>query len=163
MSAADIPTIVKHMALAIYDSGWGGASPKTPTGGQTTKIMQCLDAARWRLVEYGFLRHGSQHGPPSNITLTPKGKKRDYQHKRESDAKAKNGRFDKLYELIDTEVENPITDTETKDSDVVLGSRESAYKAKQQERRADVAAKVPPPRSSNKIKKARVRRARRRW
>lgn len=165
MSAENIPTIVKHVALAIYASGWVGPDVKNPGSGQTAAFTHCLEAARWRLVQYGYLRAGSQHGPPSNIKLTAKGQKRDKEHRRESDFKIKEEKFRKLYELIDTEVENPVGDREESDADpkVSDASYEEKYKAEQQARRADVAAKQPPPRSSNKIKKARTRRVRRRW
>lgn len=162
MSAADIPTLVKHMALAIYEDGYGD-------GSKDQKIWHCLDAARWRLVEYGFLRSGSQHGQVSNIVLTAKGRVRDRQHKNESAFARKELKFNKLYDLIDTEADNPVTDREETDSGVatpVTEDRQAVYREKMKARRADHDATTPSPqpkRKSNTIKKARTRRVRRKW
>lgn len=94
MADFDLPTLVKHTALAIYREGglhyqW------------REKFRRALDIARSRLVEYGYLREGSQEGPVENIVLTAKGMRQDQLHRREHASHRKNRDFDRYYQHIE--------------------------------------------------------------
>lgn len=162
MAAQDIPYLVRHCALAIYQSGYGN-------GSKEQRFWHSLDVARWRLVEYGYLRKGSQYGPPKNIVLTAHGKSRETWHMREQGGAAKNRQFKYLYGLIETAVENLPMDKKTRN--LTAAKARENYLAEKQETKAVAASKTPPPqRVANKTKKAktgkprraRTRRARRR-
>lgn len=154
--------MVRHCAIAIYASGYGN-------GSKEQRFWHCLDVARWRLVEYGYLRKGSQYGPPSNIVLTADGKSRETWHMREQGGAAKNRQFKYLYGLIETEVESLPMDR--KPRNLKAAKARELYLAEKQAKKAKAAAQTPPPkRVANKTKKAktgkprraRTRRARRR-
>lgn len=159
MPADDVPVLVKHMAVAIYRSGWG-------TGGKEQRFYHSLVAARTRLVEYGHLRKGSQYGPPVNIKLTGKGRKANREHLHESDAGPKNKLFNMLYGLIEAGVEEEVGEAseDPASPDASKGNSQDAYKAYMQIRKAKAAAATPGPprRKTAKAKKARTRRVRRR-
>ena len=162
MAAQDIPYLVRHCAIAIYESGYA-------SGSKEQRFWWSLDVARWRLVEYGYLRKGSQYVPPSNIKMTAHGKSRETWHMREQGGAQKNRKFKYLYALIETAVENLPMDKKSRNL-TATKAREN-YLAEKQAKKADAAAKTPPPqRVANKTKKAktgkprraRTRRARRR-
>lgn len=94
MADFQIPILVKHVTLAIYREGGLHASWRE-------KFRKSLDIARARLVEYGFLRNGSEEGPVENIVLTAKGLRQDHQHRREHDMARKNRDFDRYYRHIE--------------------------------------------------------------
>lgn len=94
MADFDIPTLVKHTALAIYREGGLHAAWRA-------KLRSAVDIARARLTEYGFLTEGSQHGPVENIVLTAKGQRQDREHRREHDGHRKSRDFDRLYAHIE--------------------------------------------------------------
>lgn len=93
MAEADIPVLVKHMALAIYESG-------DIPGPKLQVIQRSLLIARHRLVQYGFLLPGSEVGGTENIRMTGKGLQRNAVHIRELGSKGTTKRWDQLYELI---------------------------------------------------------------
>lgn len=144
--------MVRHCALAIYESGYG-------TGSKEQRFWHSLDVARWRLVEYGYLRKGSQYGPPSNITLTGHGKSRETWHMRETGGSRKNRKFKYLYALIETAVENLPMDK--KNRNLAAAKARENYLAEKQVKKAEAASKTPPPRRvANKTKKAKTGKAR---
>lgn len=154
--------MVRHCALAIYESGYG-------SGSKEQRFWHSLDVARWRLVEYGYLRKGSQYGPPANIILTGHGKSREAWHRRETGGSRKNQKFKYLYALIESAVENMPMDKKTRN--LTAAKARENYLAEKQAKKAEAASKTPPPqRVANKTKKAktgkvrtaRTRRARRR-
>lgn len=115
MAKATVPFLVKHVALAIYESGDVHGSSKVQ------KITGAMDIARHRLVEYGFLRRGSEKGGVDQIHLTPKGLDRERKHKHHGPA-AKNKKFDQLYSLIsgvdEESTENPVSNEENEENSV---------------------------------------------
>jgi hypothetical protein len=100
MSTADIPILVKHMALAIFKRNY-------VVGTKVEQIMGCFDIARHQLVKFGMLREGSEIGGPESIKLTAKGRKKEALHKTERGGSRKTALFDKLYKLIKEVEENP--------------------------------------------------------
>lgn len=94
MADFQIPALVKHTVLAIYKEG-GLHYP------WRERFRRAMDIARSRLVEYGYLREGSQEGPVENIVLTAKGMRQDFQHRHEHDGHRKNRTFDRYYEHIE--------------------------------------------------------------
>lgn len=162
MAADDIPVLLKHVSLAIYKNGYG-------SGSKEQRFWHCFDAARWRLVEWGYLAKGSQKGPVTDMRLTAKGRVKNAEHMREPGRAAKAALFLELYERIITEVEGDIAEpqetAEVSRPPTTQEERADAYRAKQQESKADAAAATPRPqqrKKSAKAKKARVRYARRR-
>ena len=161
MPAYDVPVFVKHVALAIYKDGYGHGSVED-------RFYQAFDAARWKGVEWGYLREGSQYGPPENIKLTARGRGKETYHRRESDGAIKNKQFIALYERIEAAVEEP--EEAGADNAEAEGSIQE-YRARMQARRAKAAAAKPRPqrprstkrtRGRSQAKKARTRRAKRR-
>jgi len=67
---SQIPRLVKHMTMAILRKG------------KIHKIDDAFEIARAQLVKYGYLAHGSDKGPVSNIKLTSEGKKKNREHAR---------------------------------------------------------------------------------
>ena len=80
---ADIPVLVKHMAMAILRE----------RGART--FADALQIARGRLTQYGFLARGSDEGPVGNIRLTVKGQRREREHRRRP--RRVSSEFDRLY------------------------------------------------------------------
>lgn len=155
--ASVIPFLVKHVAIAIYESGdVHGSSP-------TQKITGAMDIARHRLVEYGFLRRGSEKGPVADIRLTPKGMQRELKHKYHG-PRAKNLEFDRLFSLIEgaQEVEDAPKDVEPEN----LESARLQRTRRKQTRHAFAAKSAAKPRRKAKVpvrvKKAKSAKARRR-
>jgi hypothetical protein len=77
---AYIPTIVKHMTVAIYREG------KIPARTRKERFMQCLQIAKSRCAQYGFVVMQG-NGIADAIALTPKGRKAELKHKREGGSK----------------------------------------------------------------------------
>lgn len=89
----DIPEFVKHVAMAIYESG-------DLSGSNAKKFESSLNIARSRLVQYGYLMPGSQNGPVERIRLTSAGARKNAQHKTEGAAGLRKSKmFDSL--LVD--------------------------------------------------------------
>jgi hypothetical protein len=151
MPASKIPFLIKHVALAIYESG--DVIGSTPT----QKITGALDIARHRLVEYGFLYQGSETGPVEDIKLTAKGKASEQKHKVHG-PKAKNLKFDTLYALIASAHEDEEANTAGDDpSDAEFSVSPTARKQRIQARHARAAKSRAKPRKSVRAPK-RVRR-----
>jgi hypothetical protein len=94
MASAQIPSILKHCALAIFND------PHLP-GSTKLRFLRALKIAKARLVEYQFLTEGSEDRPADKVGLTAKGKQREQLHLREGPAK--NKKFDALYRLVEVE------------------------------------------------------------
>lgn len=154
MPAADIPTFLKHVTVAIYDKGYG-------SGSREQRFFHSFDVARWKLVEWGYARQGSQYGPPDNIKLTSKGMRKESQHKRDKGSKQKDHHFDLLYELIESAVEELPMEEEEGVPETRQRNDPAAYRERMQVRRAAAAAASPRPQKSKRTKKARTPRARR--
>lgn len=164
MPVADYPYLVRHMALAIYENGYG-------QGSREMRFWHSLDTARWRLVEYGHLRKGSQYGPPSNIVLTASGKKLEVNHRREQGGANKNRKFKALYERIAPAAEQLPMDR--KSYNLQQAVHREGYRSLMEEKKAVAASNTPPPKGRKgtkvrkrttkaKTRKARTRRVRRR-
>ena len=148
MAEVDIPVLVKHVALAIYESG-------DVHGEKFKKIVTSLQIARGRLVEYGFLQPGSEHGPPDNIRMTVKGVRRNLKHVMESGGKKKTHRWDRLYALISEGMEDGDSDGEDELAEQDQApSTPSRTEARRRKRLTNVAKRAPRPR----VGKARKRR-----
>jgi hypothetical protein len=98
MANVDVPWLVRHCALAIYKDGY-------VQGSQIRRVLHSFNIARGRLVEYGFLKQGSEKGGPENIKLTRRGVRREARHRREMDGSTKTAQWDKLYSLIQEGIE----------------------------------------------------------
>ena len=94
MPNAKIPSLVKHMTIAIYRDG--------SIHGKNRKDIfeQCLEIAKSRCREYGFVSFSGQ-SLSEEVTLTSKGRKQDAKHRVEG--RAKTVLFDTLYEDLDVE------------------------------------------------------------
>lgn len=108
--APTIPNLVKHCVVAIVKGG-------TVQGSLKDKFLGAWNIARSRLVEYGFLRSGSETGPASKIKLTAKGEKREREHT--SEGRMKSRQFDQWWRELEIESETPGSepDRETADKD----------------------------------------------
>lgn len=163
MAKNNVPFILKHVALAIYESGdVHGSSP-------TQKITGAMDIARHRLTEYGFFRKGSETGPIEKIKLTVKGMRGEQRHKYHG-PRQKNEKFDALYSLI-AEADNEEDDDTAGDPDMPDENfaGQDAREERKQVRHAHAArsaagpkAKVRVPKRVKKAKAAQAKRARRR-
>jgi hypothetical protein len=142
MAASDIPVLVKHMALAIYEKEY-------VKGSKITRIVHSMNIARGRLVEYGFLYPGSEHGPPSNIRLTLKGHKQNNKHIRELASKWTTAKWDKLYKMISEGIEE-----DEEGSDTLGPSSKKSGKARDSKKKQIRATKI-----AKKTKKPRIKRA----
>lgn len=92
---APIPVFVKHVAMAIYKGPYLVGTPPV------RKFLAALDIARSRLVEWGYLKVGSERGDPTKMVLTSAGMKKEQEHSKEgAEGKQKNEHFDKLYALV---------------------------------------------------------------
>lgn len=94
MPAAKVPHLVKHATVAIWKDG--GIA-----GGSRERFVSAWNIARARLTQYGFLTEGSEKGKSEDIKLTSKGAKRDREHAREADSRAKSGLFDSMFRWIE--------------------------------------------------------------
>jgi len=97
MSWANVPSILKHCALAIWTDG--------SLGRGVAGLRAAWMVARSRLVEYGYLARGSEEGPIDNIRLTSKGVLQNRKHLRES--RGKDRRFDSVFEVILRDLAGP--------------------------------------------------------
>ena len=151
MAKATVTFLIKHVALAIYESGDVKRTSKTQ------KITGAMDIARHRLVEYEFLRKGSEKGEISNVKLTPKGQVAERKHKHHGPAK-KNQKFYRLYALIagadEIENESPFENENEENSVDARPQR----KQRIQTRHAHVAKSAAGPKKKIRVPK-RVKRA----
>ncbi len=155
MPSADYPHLIKHVALAIYNS-------KYVQGSKERKMIAALDIAISKLIEWGHLHPRSLYGPP--FLLTSKGRKRESVHNSENPRKSE--KFDRLYHRVEAAYEGREVKTELAED---LNSR-VARKQAAQARKAYVAASAPAPNVRTKVtrirparpKRAAVRRAKRR-
>lgn len=169
MAQAKIPILVKHMALAIYKDDYLKGEKKVD------RVYQSLLIARSRLVEYGFLKPGSEQGGPENIKMTPRGARREQEHLREWGGKTRTKQWDQLYKLIQEAVEEesdegamdpdaqafgvpPRTVTDKKKQIRHAKAAKSRSKPQSRKKKRTRAAKV----KKVRVKKATVRRTRRR-
>lgn len=152
MAKAGIPTLVKHVALAIFKSG-------DLKGNKFKKTQAAFDIARSRLVEYGYLKKGSEQGPPENIKLTGKGHKREGYHRNEGgEGKSKTTEWDQLYSLIqETEEEAPGEEGVTEEAAPVGTPPRQVRKQQTKQRRARAARSSP----KRRTKRRRVTKAKR--
>jgi hypothetical protein len=157
MAKVGIPVLVKHCALAIYKS-------KYAQGSKIQQIQQSFDIARSRLVEYGFLKKGSETGSPEDIKLTGKGHHRESKHRREVGGKKKTKAWDDLYALIQEEVEEEPGDESADEEVSPFGGNKRAIRAQQKKKRLAKAARSAPkpkPRTKRRtVKKAKKARRR---
>ena len=156
MAIADIPVLVKHCALAIYEDHY-------VFGTKYRQVLGAFAIARHRLVEYGLLKKGSEKGTPDKIKLTAKGMKREAIHLRESDGQLKTMKWDKLYMMIAAVMEFDETETpETEEVDeAAVGSPRDAREVQRKRRHVNALRSAPKPRT-RRAKTARARRAKRR-
>jgi hypothetical protein len=149
MPAKQMPVLVKHCALAIYESGYCSGSP-------VEKVQQALDIAIGRLIQYGFLWKNAGKVAPEKINLTTKGRKAEARHRREGDGKTKTDKWNALYKLIQEEAEEDegAGSTSQEAKSPLVEPRES--RPQQRRRRLAKAA-----RSAARRKPKRVRRAKR--
>jgi hypothetical protein len=90
VSLANIPAILKHMALAIWTDGSLG---RGVAGLKAAWLVACA-----RLVEYGYLAAGAESGSLERIRLTVQGVSQNRKHLREGTSK--NRRFDQIFDVI---------------------------------------------------------------
>lgn len=152
MAEADIPILVKHVALAVYKSG-------DLKGNKFQKVLAAFDIARSRLVEYGFLTKTSNLGGPDNIKLTGKGHKREAYHRHEGGlGKVKTRHWDDLYALIQEAVEEQPGDGEMDEGATPVSSPRDA-RAQATKMRLAKAAQSAPKSPKRRTKKRRVTKA----
>jgi hypothetical protein len=120
MAAADIPVLVKHVTVAVYNGG-------RLRGRGKSRFEEAYMIARATLTKQGYLVKGSEEGPSSNIKLTAKGKMRNLMHRGEG--ASKNRFFDQMFsmlEKIEADVQSkktnePDLDKDTKAPPAVVG------------------------------------------
>ncbi len=94
MPNPQIPALVKHMTIAIYRDG------KISARNRKDRFEQCLQIAKSRCQQYGFIIFGGQSlGEP--IALTPKGRAREAKHLNEG--RSKTVLFDTLFDDFDVD------------------------------------------------------------
>jgi len=158
MAEADIPILVKHCALAIYEDGY-------VKGSKIHRVLHSFNIARGRLTEYGFLKAGSDAGPAANIELTAKGLKSESKHKRELGSKHATKKWDRLYALLEETTEEQDDDAADAAADAVIGAMALPTRdarLSERKRRVARAAKHGPRPRTRRAKKARKATARRR-
>lgn len=84
------PKLFKHMALAIYISGYG-------EGPLDKKFRECMEVALRRLKEYKMVTANST---TERVTLTSKGREQDRKHQRERLGYVKTRTFDRFYQKL---------------------------------------------------------------
>ncbi len=109
-AANEIPSLVKHVALAIMaknPSPFRKRNSLIPKGVslQSESFLQSYIMAVNELVRQGHLGMGSSANPDGRITLTGSGMKLNQQHRTEGGGK--DAQFDKLYEAAMTERASP--------------------------------------------------------
>jgi hypothetical protein len=87
-----IPALVKHMTIAIYRDG------KISGKSRKDRFEQCLQIAKSRCQQYGFVVFGGQSLSEA-IGLTSKGRAAESKHL--SEGRAKTVLFDTLYDNFD--------------------------------------------------------------
>jgi hypothetical protein len=92
-----VPTLLKHCTVAIYKEG------KLP-GSDKDRFLAAWRIARSQLTKYGYLAHGSEDGPVTNIKFTHKGAAKTRPHNHEG--LKKNKLFDSMSYLLE-EHDNP--------------------------------------------------------
>jgi hypothetical protein len=154
MPAKQMPVLVKHCALAIYRSGYC-------TGTKVQKVVQALDIAVSRLIEYKFLWKTAGKVAPEKIKLTAKGLKAESRHRREKGGIVKTRAWNELYNLIQEEIEEDDGDGATsQEVGMDLGDPRSARSLNKRRRLARAARHGPKRRRPKRARK--VRSARRR-
>lgn len=106
-----IPTLVKHMTLAIFKNKFGGSTDGMGGGGLNTlegdrsskaapspnNFKTAFAIARGLLADYKHLTPGSKNGPIGKINLTGSGRLLESKHRREQGSGKKSAVFDLLY------------------------------------------------------------------
>lgn len=102
MPSHKIPSVVKHMTLAVYRGPALTARDGSGVSqGQVDKFKSAFNIALARLVEYGHLMPGSQSGKVEDIRLTSLGRLLEYKHSKEGmKGPMKNMAFDVLYAVL---------------------------------------------------------------
>lgn len=100
-----IPTLVKHMTVAIYREGKISAKTKKD------RFKQCLQIAKSRCAQYGFVVFAGASLTEA-IALTPKGRAAEQRHKAEG--RAKTVLFDTLYSEFDLDGTRAALEEKTK-------------------------------------------------
>ena len=129
MAIGDIPAMLKHMTLAIYEGS-------SIAGAGLPKFMHAFKIARGVMTRDGYLAPGSEEGDTAKIKLTPKGVARNAQHLREGPSKTK--KFTELFLKVQPAVEEPEPSKANKSPDEGQEARE-----KQKEQRLRAENKVP--------------------
>ena len=157
MAKADIPVLVKHVALALFKSGDVQGINKIQ------KIQASLEIARSRLVEYGFLTKTSTQGGPENIKLTGKGHKREAYHRHEGGKGAqKTKEWNALYVVIQEGEEEQPGDGEMDEAGTPVSPPRATRKVETKRRHAKAAKSAPrPKRRTKKVRMKRTKKARR--
>jgi hypothetical protein len=99
-----IPTLVKHMTVAIYREGKITAKTKKD------RFKQCLQIAKSRCSQYGFVAFAG-NSLTEAIALTPKGRAAELRHKAEG--RAKTVFFDTLYDEFDLDGKRALMEKKT--------------------------------------------------
>jgi hypothetical protein len=148
-----IPVLVKHCALAIYKSGYC-------SGTLVEQVQQSFDIAVGRLIEYGFLWKNAGKVSPEKIKLRAKGQKAEARHQREKGGKVKTAQWDKLYKLIQEEVEEDEDSGATSQDAVPAADEPLESRTMQRRRRLAQNARRSARRKPKRIRRAKSARRR---
>lgn len=89
-----LPSLVKHMTVAIY------RAKRVRGATWEERYYNSWVIARTRLVEYGYLKPGSESGPVTNVIATAKGAGKSRVHNNDGET-AKTATFDKLAWILE--------------------------------------------------------------
>lgn len=84
----DLPNLLKHMTLAIYESG-------DAKGTSAERFVWALGVARRQLIRMGHMTASSEFVSLNEVALTVTGRALEMKHRREPATKSR--RFDALY------------------------------------------------------------------
>lgn len=87
---ASVPRLVVETTMAIFEK-------------RKHDFMSAFGIARGTLTQNGFLKSGSEDGPPENIKLTSKGHKRDREMQRRSARRVLT--FNRLYKKFEDAID----------------------------------------------------------
>lgn len=156
----DLPDLVKHMTLAIFN--------KIP-GTEKKRFLVALEITRSQLVTFGHLKSGAERGPISDIVMTEKGRSYNRRHRAEGPKKGKEfvklyNRYQKAVDAANTIDEEDVPKKPAKKQNRSAGAKPAKKAAKKVTKRTTkrptkAVTKKPIARKA-KIKKAKVPKAR---
>ena len=124
MAASDVPALVKHTTMAIYEKIKGQPEKE--------RAVSAWNIARARLVEYGYLTKGSESAKSTGVRLTSKGILRNRKHRLEPKNPVIDREFEELFEHIEPIDQKPDKTQGKEPNTTETVSTRQEYPAKQE-------------------------------